>query len=176
MNTIATGLHASSLSRTPLVLSVLTSFMLMFTIAGAGNTAVLEKQLQIDFSFDTGAIPGKQVTGYRLYRDNEFICASAQGQTFSLVCDVSIEPGTYDFTLSAVYDDDSESPQSGSFPFTFTGPGDINGDGLVDLKDIIIGLQVLVNLSPEAITLQSDINGDGRVGYEEVFYCLNEAL
>ena len=38
------------------------------------NATAGEYKLQIDFSFDIQAIPGKQVTGYRLYKENEPAC------------------------------------------------------------------------------------------------------
>jgi len=149
--------------------------LLCLFMAANGNAVVVEEELQIDFSFDTEAIPGKEVISYRLYEENVMVCESNEGQTASFICDVTIETGDCEFTLSALYDDGSESPQSVPFPFTVTGPGDINGDGLIDLKDIIISLQVLINLNPVGTTTQGDVNGDGKIGFEEVLYCLNEA-
>ncbi|MCK5515645.1 MAG: hypothetical protein KAI39_02130, partial [Desulfobulbaceae bacterium] len=112
-----------------------------------------EYQLQIDFFFDTQSILdtlNKQVTGYRLYMEGEQVCETAQvePQLQSLGCTIVGEGGSYSFTLAALYDDNSVSPQSGPFLFTLAIKGDLNGDGMVDLKDVIIGLQVLVNFTP----------------------------
>lgn len=159
--------------KTSIVLLIATVFCLF--IAASGNAMVVEEELQIDFSFDTQAIPDKDVISYRLYEEDIIVCESNEGQTESFLCDVTIETGNCEFTLSAVYDDGTESPHSAPFPFTITGPGDINGDGLIDLKDIIISLQVLINLNPQGTTTQGDVNGDGKIGFEEVLYCLNEA-
>lgn len=53
--------------------------------------------------------------------------------------------------------------------------GDVNGDGKVDLIDVIRVLQVLTGQSPGQIYKQSDINGDGKLGAEELIYSLQKA-
>lgn len=51
--------------------------------------------------------------------------------------------------------------------------GDVNGDGDIDLADVIMALQALVGMSPsESIYSGADVNGDGRIGLEEVIYCM----
>ena len=50
-------------------------------------------------------------------------------------------------------------------------PGDINYDGGVDLKDAIIGLQILAGILPMELTSPAaDVNGDGRIGLEDVVH------
>jgi sugar lactone lactonase YvrE len=51
--------------------------------------------------------------------------------------------------------------------------GDITGDGSLDLRDVIAGLQVLTGILPAAtLNMNSDVNGDARIGLEEVIYGL----
>lgn len=45
--------------------------------------------------------------------------------------------------------------------------GDINGDGAVDLKDVIISLRIVTGQSVDKIVKQADMNGDGRIGIVE---------
>jgi len=52
--------------------------------------------------------------------------------------------------------------------------GDINGDGSIDLEDVIIGLQVLADHDPTEITTASDVNDDDKIGLEEVVFDLVE--
>jgi len=96
----------------------ITTLICLF-ITSIGNTAVIEHQLQINFSYDTQAVPDKQVTGYRLYMEGDLVCETAQvtPQIQSIACTVVSESGTYAFTLSAIFDDNSESPQSAPFLF-----------------------------------------------------------
>ncbi|MFH2050491.1 MAG: InlB B-repeat-containing protein, partial [bacterium] len=50
--------------------------------------------------------------------------------------------------------------------------GDVNADGVVDLKDANLATQVLVGLSPARINLGADVNGDGWIGLTEAIYAL----
>ena len=58
--------------------------------------------------------------------------------------------------------------QTGSFL------GDINGDGKVDISDVILVLRIALQLDPEAAC--SDINNDGRVDISDVILTLRMAL
>ena len=54
-----------------------------------------------------------------------------------------------------------------------SGKGDLDGDGKVDLRDVLIGLQVLAGMvSPHTVSQNGDANGDQRIGLEEVVYAL----
>ena len=50
-------------------------------------------------------------------------------------------------------------------------PGDINGDGSVDLADAIRALKV-INNSPTTSYKAADVNGDNKIGLEEVLFIL----
>jgi hypothetical protein len=52
-------------------------------------------------------------------------------------------------------------------------PGDITGDGKVDLQDSIAAFQILVGISPSTpVNLSGDVNGDNRIGLEEAIHAL----
>jgi hypothetical protein len=51
-------------------------------------------------------------------------------------------------------------------------PGDINGDGRVDLVDGILALKGIAGLDSIVIQQSADINGDSKIGLEEVLYVL----
>ena len=50
--------------------------------------------------------------------------------------------------------------------------GDVDGDGMVDLGDVIFSLQIIAegNAQSSPIFREADINGDERIGAEEAFY------
>ncbi len=51
--------------------------------------------------------------------------------------------------------------------------GDLNGDGVVDLEDAVLALQIISGQVPsETIYPAADVNGDGKVGMAEVVYTL----
>jgi PKD repeat protein len=74
--------------------------------------------LQIDFSFNTAPDPAKQLLGYRLYKEGEQVCQTAQPDSSSISCDFLSDAGTFNFTLTAYYSNNTESPHSPAFPFT----------------------------------------------------------
>jgi len=52
--------------------------------------------------------------------------------------------------------------------------GDINGDGVVDLADAMLVLQILDGMDPVGVHSWADVNNDGKIGLEEVVYILQE--
>ncbi len=58
---------------------------------------------------------------------------------------------------------------------SFVMEGDINGDGAVDLSDVVNTLQVLSNDDVERIMRDADINNDGKIGLEELIYVLEQS-
>lgn len=147
-------------------------------ISTIGNAQDNEHTLQVDFFFDTQAIPGRTVVGYRLYMDDKSICEVGPVDPQTITCSFIADAGTYDFSLSAIYSLGAESRPSNKFTFRIGNinvqPGDINGDGFIDLKDIITGLQILTNSYSGNINLEADVNGDNRIGFEEILFDLNE--
>ncbi|MDY6950589.1 MAG: dockerin type I repeat-containing protein [Thermodesulfobacteriota bacterium] len=52
---------------------------------------------------------------------------------------------------------------------------DVNGDGVINLNDAILALQVLAGLEPSTpIGRQVDVNGNGRIGLEEASYIMQK--
>ncbi|MFZ2631690.1 MAG: right-handed parallel beta-helix repeat-containing protein [Desulfosalsimonadaceae bacterium] len=50
-------------------------------------------------------------------------------------------------------------------------PGDINHDGIVNLADAVLALQIMTGAVPSSPVFQdADVNQDGRIGTEEVIY------
>jgi len=54
-------------------------------------------------------------------------------------------------------------------------PGDINGDGQVDLADAVLALQVTAGLAPAGLDLSGDVDGDRHIGGAEVVFGLQKA-
>ena len=50
--------------------------------------------------------------------------------------------------------------------------GDVNGDGVVNLKDVIAALQVVTGQSPATIIKEADADGDGKIGLSEAVHIL----
>ncbi len=53
--------------------------------------------------------------------------------------------------------------------------GDINGDGKIDLVDVIRVLQILTEHDVTQVVKEADINGDGKIGLEELLNALDKS-
>ena len=54
-------------------------------------------------------------------------------------------------------------------------PGDVNHDGVIDLVDAVLALQVLTGQTPaEPVYADADINNDGRLGMAEAIYAMQK--
>ena len=51
-------------------------------------------------------------------------------------------------------------------------PGNVDGIGNVDLRDVIMSLQVVAGLNPDGVSTAGDSDGDGAVGLAEAIYGL----
>ena len=52
--------------------------------------------------------------------------------------------------------------------------GDVNGDGAVNLKDVIVTLQAVTGQTVESIYLEADVDGDDRIGVTEAIMILQK--
>ena len=99
---------------------VISSLFVFLLLMGLEPSAAYAGQydIQVDFAFDSAADPNKQVIGYRLYQEGNPACDSDIYDLQSMTCLITSSAGTFNFTMSAIYDDGNESPQSAPFPFT----------------------------------------------------------
>lgn len=57
--------------------------------------------------------------------------------------------------------------------FSTANPGDVNFDGSINLKDVILALEIISGTSPPEIgSLNGDVNGDAQIGLPEANYAL----
>ncbi|MDM8524145.1 Ig-like domain-containing protein [Desulfococcaceae bacterium HSG8] len=53
-------------------------------------------------------------------------------------------------------------------------PGDVSGDGLVNLTDAIFALKIVCGAGNVAVTLSGDVNRDGKIGLEDASFILRK--
>ncbi len=85
--------------------------------------------------------------------------------------------GSANFKLSSTLGQPSPIGNSSSGSFIINGGfwhtllldivGDVNGDGIIDLEDVITALQVITGQSMDAARKQADVDGDGVIGLSE---------
>ncbi len=68
------------------------------------------------------------------------------------------------------------APAPGAYRTAQTVPGDVNGDGSLDLGDVIVTAKILCGINDSSdINIEADTNGDGRIGLEELPFLLHVA-
>ena len=99
-----------------------------------------EHSIHIQFQYNINAIPEKQVQGYNLYKAGEAICNTSlsRSETQDFECSFESPGGSFPFTLTALFNDGTESPHSAPFSLL-----------LVDESTAVMGLQVLSGQTPE---------------------------
>jgi len=103
--------------------------------------------------------------------------SSAGVSSFTITYTVSVPSdaaGTYEFTGTIYTTTSGELLINGDTTIEERG-GDINGDGVIDITDVILCLRQAVGLDPPEPAL-SDINGDGEVDISDVILILRIAV
>jgi len=93
------------------------------------------------------------------------------------------DPGDVTFPTAGVYEvtftvtDGEEKTDNASVTVTVCPPGDINGNGKVEMTDAILILQILAGTEgtdPNNIHSAADVNDDDQIGMVEVIYILRK--
>jgi hypothetical protein len=64
--------------------------------------------------------------------------------------------------------------QQAGFWFSILMIGDVNGDGRIDLSDLVLSLQLMAGIGGSDVLAQADVNGDGQIGLSEALYILGK--
>ena len=137
--------------------------LLLLLVPFLAGAALREHAVQVDFSFDSEALSERSVSGYRLYQEDEMACESTQPSEQQINCTIMSNTGVFNFTLTAVYDDGSESPRSPPFPFT-----------VLDETSPLLGLQVLTGQGPEGIEGLGGVTGEPNIELADVILLLQQ--
>ncbi len=76
------------------------------------------REVVVEFSFEEQEYPDKYLDGYILYKDGVAACDSNIIDGTLITCNILTDPGTFDFTLTAHYTDNSQSPHSPIYSYT----------------------------------------------------------
>ena len=93
------------------------TFLMIILYAGISSAAV-NHSIHIEWDYDLASIPENvELLSYRLYKEGQQICQFDNPYDYTGDCEFMSDNGLYNFNLTAVFDDGSESPLSAPFPF-----------------------------------------------------------
>ena len=78
------------------------------------------QSIHVEWGYTKPAEP--VVIGYRLYKEGIFVCETHDPDATAMDCDVNIVKRPETFTLTASFNDGTESPHSAPYPFYGNGP------------------------------------------------------
>jgi len=90
-------------------------FLLICFLPGLALAAA-PQTIHVEWGYTPPASPA--VTGFKLYQEDTVVCQVKDPSATAMDCSVSLAKETTDFTLTATFDDGTESPRSTPFPFT----------------------------------------------------------
>lgn len=103
-------------------------FLFIFLLIPGVSCGAAFRSLNIEFTFAPLDDSDRQLLGYKLYKNGAEVCKTNDPGASRITCEFNTEEGTFDFTLTAYYSNDTESRPSTSFPFTIGSVPDTPAD------------------------------------------------
>lgn len=77
----------------------------------------IDKSIHVEWGYTPPSAPA--VTGFKLYQEGTFVCEIKDPTASTMDCIVSLLKEVTNFTLTASFSDNTESPHSAPFPFRY---------------------------------------------------------
>jgi len=91
-------------------------YILILLLFCASKVFSVERVIHIEWGYTPPSVPG--VIGFKLYKEGTPSCQIMNKDAFDMDCYVTITKQQTPFTLTALFDDNTESPHSAPFIFT----------------------------------------------------------
>lgn len=112
------------------------------------SVAATTKSIHVEWGYTPPSKPS--VTGFKLYQEGVFACKTTIPTATGMDCTVSLVANTTNFTLTATFNDGTESPHSSPFPFSLSPTGGSTGE---------TGNQTTTGSLPKAVISSSQATG-----------------
>ncbi|MBV5347807.1 hypothetical protein JZU46_06300 [bacterium] len=92
------------------------SLYVLLLVIISNDSSAADKSIHIEWGYTPPSSPA--VIGFKLYQEGVPVCQVILSTSSAMDCFVSLTKKTTNFTLTALFSDATESPQSAQFPFT----------------------------------------------------------
>jgi len=114
---------------------------------------------------------------YKIYRDNIWLGLNNSPYDTEYIDQITELGVSYEYCIEAI-NSCGESDLTCDSGFSDFGPGDVNGDGLINVLDVVMTVNVILSLIPltDEILFSTDLNLDGQVDVLDVVLMINIIL
>jgi len=123
-------------------------FLTVICLLPVLSVAATTKSIHIEWGYTPPSKPS--VTGFKLYQEGVFACKTTIPTATGMDCTVSLIADTTNFTLTATFNDGTESPHSSPFPFSLSSAGG---------STVVTGNQTTTGSLPKAVVSSSQAIG-----------------
>lgn len=140
-NNFIAGKNLDTMDKTGKKSRFLTLFAVVLIILHAGSaSAMATHSVHIEWDYDPYTAPvNEELSSYRLYKEGVQVCQFDTPYAYEGDCEFMSDSGLYNFSLTAVFADGTESPLSTAIPFLL-GPGkNVNAGAILAVINLLLG-------------------------------------
>jgi len=114
---------------------------------------------------------------YKIYRDNVWLGLNNSSDDTEYIDQITDLNIVYEYCIEAI-NDCGTSDFSCDSGFSASGPGDVNGDGSINVLDIVVTVNVILSIEPitDELLSSADLNFDGNIDVLDVVLIINMIL
>ncbi len=119
----------------------------------------------------------EDATSYKIYRDNIWLGLNNTNINTEYIDQIAELGIVYDYCIESI-NDCGQSDLACDLGFSDSGPGDVNGDGDINVLDVVSMVNVILSLEPltDDILYSADLNADGVIDVLDVVSIINMIL
>ena len=145
------------------------------------NPEIVENLDASDGMYDNQVVvswnENQNADSYKIYRDDIWLGLNSSSDDTEYIDQIAELDIVYEYCIEAI-NSCGNSDFSCNTGFSSFGPGDVNGDGAINVLDVVMTVNVILSLIPmtEDILYDTDLNMDGQVNVLDIILMINIIL